>query len=478
MSNGIARREFLRHGLAAGSASLLAGVPTPALAAPKGGGQPNIVLIYADDLGYGDVGYHGCKDVPTPHIDSIARAGVWFPAGYVTAAVCAPSRAGLLTGQYQQRFGFEDNVGPFRQRPTVERGTPLDRLNLAERLKQLGYATSMVGKWHEGEKEKFQPPNRGFDEYFGFNNGAARYFIKGNDNGRLRRGMEVVDREDEYLTDAFGREAVSFIERQREKPFFLYVPFNAIHGPLQAPEAEIARFPGIVSKKRRTMAAMLASMDRNIGRILQALRKRGIEEDTLVIFLSDNGGKPEDARGHGNASVNTPLRGTKGQYYEGGIRIPFCLQWKAKLPAGQRYDRPVISLDIVPTCLVAAGADIDAAWNLDGINLLPCVGREQREAPRRYLYWRQLYNWAIRDEEWKLVKMRHEKQAQLFHLSEDISESRDLAAERPEIVTRLRAAHAAWAKGVMEPQWGWQPGICGQKYGDDLKPRRRPGAKK
>ena len=436
------------------------GLPRGALAAnDKKRTRPNVVLIFVDDLGYGDVGYHGTCDTPTPNIDSIATKGTQFSTAYVTAAVCGPSRAGLLSGQYQQRFGFDDNPGPFRQSPEVQIGTPTDRANIAERFKELGYATGMVGNWHEGDDDKFQPNNRGFDEYFGFNNGAAEYFIRDNPKGRLRRGAKAVKREDEYLTDAFGREGAAFVRKNKNRPFFLYASFNAVHGPLQAPEKEIAAAPKNPDRKRRIMSAMLTSMDKNIGRILKAIKQCGLESDTLVIFWSDNGGKPP-----GNRSLNTPLRGMKGEYYEGGIRVPACMKWPGKIRAGLRYDDPVSTLDVMPTALSAAGTDICPNWKLDGINLLRYLGDEKVSQPPRTLYWRQLYHWAIRDSEWKLLKNRNDKRPQLFRISKDKCEKTDLFDKRPDVVKRLTAAHAKWSAEMMKPQWGWQPGICGKKF--------------
>ena len=423
--------------------------------------KPNIIVLFADDLGYGDVGYQGCTEIPTPHIDSIARNGVAFRCGYVTAPVCGPSRAGLMTGRYQNRFGFEDNPGPFRQRENVLVGTPLGQKNMAERLKALGYETGIVGKWHEGKDARIEPHNRGFDEWFGFNNGASEYFIKENPKRVLVRNGKPVDAEHQYLTGAFGRESVAFIERcakanlksQVAKPFFLYVPFNAVHGPLQAIEQQVERFKGIENAKRRTTAAMLWSMDRNVGKILAALREHKLEESTLVFFLSDNGGKPG-----GNYSYNTPLRGEKGQLLEGGIRVPFCAQWKGKLPAGKRVDFPVISVDILPTALAAAGAPVPGG--LDGIDLLPHLLGE-KPAPKRFLHWRFLFQWAIRDAEWKLVKPKNEPEM-LFHISEDMCEKTDVIKAHPDIAQRLRKAHETWSGTLMKPQWGWQPAFCGR----------------
>jgi arylsulfatase A-like enzyme len=415
--------------------------------------RPNIVVLFADDLGYGDVGYQGLTEIPTPHIDSIAKNGVAFTCGYVTAPVCGPSRAGLMTGRYQNRFGFEDNPGPFRQKQGVLVGTPLNQKNMAERFKTLGYVTGMVGKWHEGKDARIEPHNRGFDEWFGFNNGASEYFVRDNPKKMLVRNGKPVKAEHQYLTGAFGREAVAFIERHKAEAFFLFVPFNAVHGPLQAIEEQKKRFSKIENEKRRTTAAMLWSMDRNVGKILAALREQGLEENTLVFFLSDNGGKPG-----GNYSYNTPLRGEKGQLLEGGIRIPFCAQWKGRLPAGKRVDFPVISLDILPTALAAAGATIPDG--LDGIDLVPHV-LGKSPAPDRILHWRFLFQWAIRDAEWKLVKTKNDPEM-LFRIAEDMCEKNDLIRIHPEVAARLRKTHEAWTATLMKPQWGWQPAFCGK----------------
>jgi arylsulfatase A-like enzyme len=452
------RRNFLiTCGLGVASAATAKTPASGTIAKTKP--QPNVVMIFVDDLGYGDVGYHGTCDVPTPNIDSIAANGTWFSTAYVTAAVCGPSRAGLLTGQYQQRFGFDDNPGPFRQSRQVKVGTPTERTNIAERFKELGYTTGMVGKWHEGDDEQFQPHNRGFDEYFGFNNGAANYFIRNNPKGRLVRDGKPVKQENAYLTDAFGREASAFVTKHKNRPFFLYASFNAIHGPLQAPVKEIASAPKNPDHKRRIMAAMLTSLDRNIGRILQAVRDAKLESNTLVIFWSDNGGKPT-----GNRSLNTPLRGAKGQYYEGGIRVPACMQWPGVIPQNKRYDLPVSTLDVMPTALSAAGTQLCPNWKLDGVNLLEYLTDPKKTQPPRTLYWRQLYHWAVRDAEWKLLKNRPDKRPQLFHIIKDKCEKTDLFDKRPDIVKRLTADHAKWTTTLIKPQWGWQPGICGKKF--------------
>ncbi len=453
------RRDFLKT---LGVGSVACGLPRAVRAADsQSKTRPNVVLIFVDDLGYGDVGYHGTCDVPTPHIDSIASKGMQFSTAYVTAAVCGPSRAGLLSGQYQQRFGFDDNPGPFTQTPEVRVGTPTSTPNIAERFKELGYTTGMVGKWHEGDDEKFQPHKRGFDEYFGFNNGAAEYFIRDNPKGRLVRNGKPVKREDEYLTDAFGREGSAFVRKHKNRPFFFYASFNAVHGPLQAPKKDIAAAPKNRDRKRRIMAAMLASLDKNIGQILSAVDDCKLDSKTLVIFWSDNGGKPP-----GNRSLNTPLRGMKGQYYEGGIRVPACMKWPGVIPAGRRYDHPVSTLDVMPTALSAAGTEICPTWKPDGIDLLGFLRDKKKTQPPRMLFWRQLYHWAVRDSEWKLLKNRQDKRPQLFRIAKDKCEKNDLFDKHPDVVKRLTKAYAKWSAGMMKPQWGWQPGICGKKFGE------------
>ncbi len=306
--------------------------------------QPNVLILFADDLGYGDVGYNGCTDIPTPHIDSLAANGIVCDNGYSSCPVCGPSRAGLLSGRYQNRLGFEDNPGPFRQSAETRLGFPLEQKTIADRLKALGYATCMVGKQHDGTAPEYNPVNRGFDEFYGFNNGASDYF----NPSKLVRGSEPAKMQEPYMTDDFGREAVDFIRRHKDHPFLLYVPFNSPHGPMQARADHLEKFKHIKDEKRRTCVAMIYSMDENIGHILSELRKQGIEEDTLIFFLSDNGGGS-------NMSDNGPLRGYKGEFYEGGIHIPFAVQWKGKLPAGTTYDQSVISLDILPTAIAAAG---------------------------------------------------------------------------------------------------------------------------
>jgi len=415
--------------------------------------KPNVVILFADDLGYADVGYHGSPDMVTPHIDSIARNGVQFSAGYVTAPVCGPSRAGLRSGIYQQRFGGEDNPGPYKLREDVKIGIPTELQTMSERMKALGYTTGMVGKSHTGNGPEFHPNSSGYDEFFGFINGASNYRTDTqwgtklnqptNPILRQRKKLEVND----YFTDVLGREAVAFIDRHHDKPFFLYVPFNAIHGPMQATDHDLAMFRHIKDEKRRLAVAMNFNLDQNVGRILTALRKHGVEDNTLVFFFSDNGGKPK-----GNGSLNTPLRGLKGQLWDGGIRVPFCAQWPARVRGGQELGFPIISLDVLPTVVAAGGGPVGDG--LDGWNLIPFMTGDA--APEnRFLYWRFNRSWAIRDAEWKLIGERGAQRPQLFHIASDIRESKDLYEQRPKVVARLQKAYDAWDGTLMPKLWGW-----------------------
>ena len=361
--------------LAALLLSPLAGLP--AADAPPPVALPNILFIVADDMGYADCGVQGCRDIPTPNLDALANAGIRFTNGYVTGAVCSPTRAGLMTGRHQLRDGVPDWIPPGK--PGMNAGVP----TVADYLKKAGYRTAVVGKWHLGERDECHPLNRGFDEFFGFLGGGRSYFpdppraagAKINHYTQLVRGREPVE-ETEYTTHAFGREAVSFLLRQQGQgqPFFLYLAFNAVHTPMQAPDNYLQRFAAIEDPKRRTYAGMLSAMDEAIGRVLQAIRDTGVEEKTLICFISDNGGPI--TRNAPNSSRNTPLRGGKGETWEGGIRVPFFMKWSGHLQAGATFTQPVIQMDLMATALALAGQTEDSKWPIDGVNLMPFLTGE------------------------------------------------------------------------------------------------------
>ena len=436
------RRQFLAT-LGVGAATLAVGsAGLPAEISPA----PNIVLIVADDLGYGDLGIHGGGEIPTPHIDALASGGVRFSNGYVSCPVCSPTRAGLLTGRYQQRFGHWYNPGP-AQDAALNFGLPLDEITLPQLLKKGGYATGMVGKWHLGYKPEFHPLQRGFDEFFGFLGGSHPYLPKdGESLTDILRGTDPVE-ERAYLTDAFTREAVHYVSKEHQKPFFLYLPYNAVHAPMQAPQAYLDRFQGITDQKRRAYAAMLSALDDGVGAVVNALRDRQILDKTLVVFLSDNGGPPT-----ANASRNTPLSGAKGSVREGGIRVPFFMHYPSRIPSGRVYDQPVISLDILPTLLAVAGSQAPMDRIIDGVDLLPFVSGERSGVPHDRLFWAFHEGRAIREGNWKLMKERGGTYG-LYDVSADIAESNDRSADHEAKARELREALTAWESELKTPLW-------------------------
>lgn len=404
-------------------------------------GRPNIIVVVTDDQGYADAGFQGAEDIATPHLDALAQAGVICTSGYVTAPVCAPSRAGLLTGRYQQRSGFHDSAWS----PLV--GLATETTTIADVLKAEGYATCALGKWHLGQLPQYRPLVRGFTQHYGFLGGGRSFlplkasqdvaFVpKDPDQVDLWRNETRADDPD-YVTDAFGDEAVACIRRHKEQPFFMYLAFNAPHVPLQATEKYLLRFPQLMGA-RRTYAAMLSAVDDAIGRMTDTLRETGLEQDTLIFFLSDNGGHPL-----ANASRNTPLRGEKSTLYEGGIRVPFVVKWTGTLPAGTKYDHPVSSLDIMATAAGSAGVKALKELRLDGVNLIPHLAGKESAPPHETLYWRFIKHRAVRHKNWKLT-LPSDGPEGLFDLSNDVSESRDLSSAQPEIVEQLKAMHASW----------------------------------
>ncbi len=432
----------------------------PVEAAPPA--KPNILLIVADDLGYGELGAQGfTREIPTPHLDSIARNGTRFTSGYVTGPYCSPTRAALLTGRYQQRFGHEFNPGPaLAGGPGA--GLSVNEKTIADRLKPAGYATGWFGKSHLGNEPQFHPLKRGFDEFFGFLGGAHSYLETGAGPNAILRGTEPVPSID-YTTDAFAQEAVSFIGRHQDQPWFVYLPFNAVHAPLETLEKYEARFKDITDPKRRKFAAMLSALDDGVGSVLTKLREQQQEERTLIIFHSDNGGPTPSI-----TSGNGPLRGFKGQTWEGGVRVPFFAQWKGTLPAGKVDDRPVAQIDILPTALAAAGVEVKPEWKIDGVNLLPYLKGEKSEAPHEAIFWRFGQQIAVRQGDWKLVKAQtgsgeakaSTQGAELYNLANDIGETNNIAAAHPGKVAELATLWNQWNSQLVEP--AWRPGGRGK----------------
>lgn len=421
---------------------VFAAVATPAADALR----PNIVVIVSDDCGYNEFSLHGSKLFPTPRIDSLATNGVRFTQGYVSGMVCSPTRAGLLTGRYQQRFGHEFNIPPVY---TETNGLSLAEVTLADVLRSAGYRTIALGKWHLGYAPKFHPLERGFTDYYGFLQGQRNYLPLNQPNrlNQLLRDREPVKPEQfDYLTDELGRAAAAYIVKHRAQPFFMYLAFNATHVPLQPRPDDFAAVQD-EDPQRRKLRAMARALDRAVGMVLDELSRQHLTEQTLVIFINDNGGAP----GHDNA----PLRGQKGQGWEGGIRVPFVMQWPAVLPKGRIYDSPVISLDIFPTAMAAAGVARSPGRPLDGVNLLPYLTGKDASRPHATLFWKNANAWAVRDGDLKLVVGDQQTSVpELFNLAQDPAEQKNLATALPDEVRRLQQRYMDWKRDFPTPTWG------------------------
>jgi arylsulfatase A-like enzyme len=399
-----------------------------------------VLVFYADDLGYGELGCYGFQEVPTPNIDSIGANGIRFTSGYVSAPLCSPSRAGLMTGRYQQRFGHENNnMAPGR-------GLPLPETTLAQRMKSLGYATMIVGKWHLGSDAEHLPMKRGFAEYFGVTGNPGSYFTpKGFIDSRLSSAPQDVSDKDFYTTDAFAARATDWIEKHQGSPWFLYLPFNAVHAPHEATDKYLSRFAHIADLRRRQFDGMLSAMDDAVGLVLGKLRALNIDENTLIFFISDNGAP-------GGRAGNGVLRGSKHTCWEGGTRLPWMVQWKAKLPVGKVESRPVVQLDVMPTCVAAAGGIVDPAWKLDGVNLLPYLTGDNQDRPHQTLFWRIDGMWAVRHGDMKLVHGEaNTDPPELFDLAADVGEKNNLASQQPEKVRQLQALWDGWNAQLAPP---------------------------
>lgn len=413
--------------------------------------RPNIVVVVADDLGYADLGFQGAKDIPTPHLDALAKAGVRCTSGYVSHPFCSPTRAGFLTGRYQQRFGHENN--PRYDRTDATAGLPLGQITLPQMLQQAGYRTGHVGKWHLGATPAMHPLRRGFTEMYGFLGGGHDYFQQQLE-GDPREYLIPVERDGKpekfegYLTDNFNREAAEFVNRAKaNEPFFLYLAYNAPHTPVQVTEKYEDRLRGVGDDSRRRYGAMICAVDDGVGLLRETLRAKGLEKDTLIFFFSDNGGPTAVTK-----CSNYPLRGAKGQVYEGGIRVPFLVAWPGRLKAGDTYGQPVSSIDVFATAAALTGAKVPADRVMDSVDLMPYLEGKKKGAPHERLYWRTGggASWAAREGKWKLVRFK-DKPAELYDLDSDIGESKDLAIEQKAVADRLWEQVAAWDKELIAP---------------------------
>ena len=420
--------------------------------------HPNVIVIMTDDLGYVDVGFNGSVDIPTPNIDRIARQGVKFTNGYTPYSVCSPSRAGFITGRYQQRFGYERNAQYRPNDPNM--GLPQSEKTIPEVMDQVGYTSGVIGKWHLGAHISNHPLNRGFDFFYGHLGGGHRYFPEEltiedsysiNDEPLSYRTWIMRDHQpektDEYLTDEFSNEAVKFIEKNQKDPFFLYLAYNAPHGPLQATPRYLDRFDHIKNKKRKTYAAMVSAVDDGVGRILERLESLDIIENTMIFFLSDNGG-PEPK----NGSNNGPLKEGKSSIYEGGNRVPFAMQWTGEIEP-MVYECPISSLDILPTIAALTHAPLAADRPLDGVNIIPYLKGEKQGRPHQTLYVRKFDDdlYAVRDGDLKLVTKKKNSVKELYNLQEDLGEENDLAETFPEEVKRLDSLRQNWDAQLINP---------------------------
>lgn len=477
-----------------GKSRYLAAAPLPPMATP-----PNVVLLLADDLGKTDISLYGSPHLETPHIDSIGLDGVTFDEGYISSPVCSPSRAGLMTGRYQQRFGFEILVhdryaknrlewavfkwfiargGDFvlADRPLapdpddiILQGLPQSELTLAEVLKHAGYATAIMGKWHLGNFGHSTPTHRGFDYHYGFYDGYSFYadpktpgivnfkhddfterFIWENarkGNCALHRNADVID-DNAYLTTRLAEESVAFIEKNKARPFFLFVPFSAPHTPFQATQAYYDQFKDEPDPNKRIYYAMIKALDDSVGTILDALERNGLAENTVVWFLSDNGGAT-----YTRATDNAPLRGGKLTNFEGGLNVPFMVRWPGHAAKGTHFAHPVSALDVFTTTLAATQTPLPADRPYDGVDLTPFLSGEASGPPHPELFWREMYARAVRKGSYKLVRDGKADKVALFDLAADRLEKTNLAAERPDVVRELDADFDAWERKMQNPLW-------------------------
>ncbi len=454
--------------------------------------KPNLLIILADDMGYGDLHCTGSGALDTDHIDSLANSGVLCTQAYVASPVCSPSRAGLITGRDPRRFGYEENLNQsaanYATRPELL-GLPRGEHTLGDHLRSAGYSTAIVGKWHLGSTEGFHPNDRGFDFFCGMLGGSHGYFPDPENNLLHRNGDPLRQFSSPYLTDFFTDESLRWIgKQQKDKPWFLFLSYNAPHGPLQATDEDIAYFSHIVDPKRRIYAAMMYALDRGVGRIVRHLEENGQRDNTLICFFSDNGGAT------GNASWNGPFSGAKGTLREGGVRVPMIWSWPERLPSGTIHDGVVSSLDLLPTFMAACGADplplspprshedkrnrersVKKYGAYDGKNILPQLsGHSPFE--RRTLFWRLQGQAAILDGNDKLIRLSH-RAPQMFRPDEDVAEAIDRIDTDRTRADEMFQMLGKWESTLATvPLWGSSPYWIGHsaKLYEEFLPRPEP----
>lgn len=459
--------------------------------------KPNIIIIYADDLGWNQLSAYGNTKIKTPNIDAIGAEGVRFTQAYATAPICSPSRMGLLTGRYQQRFGGEFLVPELyppvlsaklqekiRQEQVarktmfddvdtvaynkIKKGIPLSETLISQLLKNEGYATGAIGKWHAGEADSLQPWKRGFDYYYGTLTWGtiyasvadpniltkAYYFHTMNSESTKRDGSiqivrngEIVEEKD-YITDRFTEEAISFIDRNKNKPFFLYLPFTAVHDPFQAKKAEFDKIKTSTDTTERIYLAILKSLDEAVGKIMDKLKKEGLDKNTLVFFGSDNGGAS-----YSGQMTNAPLKGGKQSDFEGGIRVPLMIRFPGRIKPGIVYDKPVSNLDIFATSIATAKAKLSPGKIYDGVNIMPYISGENKTEPHPILFWRNGYSKAVRKGNWKLYINERANKTLLYNMENDLSEQHDLSLINIDKLNELKADLAAWEVQMAKPIW-------------------------
>lgn len=452
--------------------------------------RPNIVVILSDDAGYNDFGFQGSKQFKTPNLDKLAKSGMVMKQMYVTAAVSGPSRAGLMTGQFSQRFGIEENnvVGIMSPHGETgfDMGVPTNIKTIGNYLQDAGYKTAAYGKWHLGSADRFHPYRRGFDHFVGFRSGARKYFAykkalaEEQSDKKLEYGFAHFREPEEYMTTLLAKEACQFMEREQENPFFIYLAFNAVHGPLDYEKKDLKQFPNLKGKRQR-LAAMTLSLDNACGMVMDKLKELDLDKNTLVIFTNDNGGPSDNTTAN-----NYPLAGHKATHLEGGLRVPGIFSFPGVIKPNTTYDYPVSTLDFLPTFLRLAEVPGDAKMrqehtdsiaNLDGVDIMPYLTGKIKERPHETLYWRIENRGTVRYKDWKFMRFP-DRPCELYDLSKDIGEQNNLASEHPELVKNLYKKLFDWEMQMQRPRYmlkrKYEAFIMNTAYQDEFRVPKEP----